>query len=72
MERRAQEYVPASAPAIVHLGLGEHEEALRWLEAAYEERDVSLVWLKVWWAYDPLRSDPRFQAILDRMDFPEL
>ncbi len=70
MERRAQEYVPASSLANVHIGLGEHDEALRWLEVAYEERDVFLVWLKEMWIYDPLRSDPRFQDILGRMDFP--
>ena len=68
--RRAQGYVPASALAIIHIGLGEHEEALRWFEVAYEERDVFMVWLKEMWIYDPLRSDPRFQDILSRMDFP--
>jgi tetratricopeptide (TPR) repeat protein len=70
MERRAQEHVPASALANIYVGLGEHEEALRWLEAAYEEGDISLVWLNKLWVYDRLRSDPRFQDILDRMDFP--
>ena len=70
MERRAQEYVPASALADIYIGLGEHDEALRWLEVAYEERNIFLVWLKEWETYDSLRSDPRFQDILDRMDFP--
>jgi tetratricopeptide (TPR) repeat protein len=70
MERRAQGYVPASALANIHIGLGEYDEALKWLEAAYEERDVYLVWLKEMWIYDRLRSDPRFQDILNRMNFP--
>ncbi len=70
MERREREFVPAIAIVYVNLGLGEHDEALKWLEAAYEERDVSLIWLKELWIYDPLRSDPRFQSILERMDFP--
>ena len=70
MERREQGYVPAIALADIHVGLGEYQDALRWLEAAYEERDISLVWLKEYWVYNPLRSDPRFQAIIDRMDFP--
>ncbi len=69
-ERRAQMYIPASALANVHVGLGEHEEALGWLEVAYEERDIFLVWLNGNWPYNRLRSDPRFQAIRDRMDFP--
>ena len=70
MKRRAKEHVPASALALILIGLGEHDEALRWLEVAYEERDIFLVWLKEMWIYDPLRSDPRFQDILSRMDFP--
>jgi Kae1-associated kinase Bud32 len=68
--RRVESYVPAGALALVHLGLGQNEEALGWLERAHEERNVGLVWLNVGWEYDPLRSDPRFQAILDAMDFP--
>ena len=71
IERRTSEYVPASALADVNVGLGEYDEAMRWFEVAYEERDISLVWLKVDWVYDRLRSDPRFKAILDRMDFPD-
>ena len=71
MERRAREFVPAIAIVYIYLGLGEHDEALRWLEEAYQEHGVSLVWLKELWIYDPLRSDPRFQSILERMDFPK-
>ena len=71
MKRKEREFVPASALAQIYVGLGEDDEALRWLELAFEERNVSLVWLKEIWVYDPLRSDPRFQSILDRMDFPE-
>jgi len=71
MKRRAREFIPASALAGIYVGLREDDEALRWLEVAYEERNVSLVWLKEMWVYDHLRTDPRFQSILDRMDFPE-
>jgi len=71
LERRAMEFVSACALAYIYIGLGEDDEALRWLEVAYDEHDVSLVWLKVMWIYDRLRSDQRFQSIFDRMDFPE-
>jgi TolB-like protein len=71
MERRTQEFIPATAIAYIYLGLGDDDEALHWLELAYEGHDVSLVWLKELWIYDHLRFDPRFQAILDRMNFPE-
>jgi hypothetical protein len=63
-------YAPAIALARVHLGLGEKGKALSFLERAYEDGDISLAFLKVDWGYDPLRSDPRFQDLLRRMNFP--
>ncbi len=71
LERREGSYVPAEAIADIYLGLGEYDEALHWFELAYEEQNVALVWINKLWMYDPLRSDPRFQSILDRMDFPD-
>jgi len=56
---------------VLHLCLDQREKALELLEQAYEKRDVTLVWLKVRWWYDPLRDDPRFQDLLRRMDFPK-
>ena len=53
----------------MHAGLGEKEQAFEWLEKAYEEREIGLV--KVDPRLDPLRSDPRFQDFLRRMNFPE-
>jgi tetratricopeptide (TPR) repeat protein len=71
LERRAKTgYVPATALANTYLGLGAKEKALSFLERAYEDRDISLVWLKVNWIYNPLRTDPRFQDLLRRMNFP--
>ncbi len=55
----------------IYIGLGENDLALEWLEKAYEERDVALIFLKVDPAYDSLRSDPRFQDLMRRMNFPE-
>ncbi len=70
-KRAEKEYVPASALADIYLGLGNTEQTLQLLEQAYADHDVSLVWLKVAAIYDPLRSDPRFQDLLRRMNFPE-
>jgi tetratricopeptide (TPR) repeat protein len=70
MARRDHEYIPASALANIYVALGDDEEALRWLEVAYDERDIWMVWLNQDWIFGRLRSDPRFQAILDRLDFP--
>jgi TolB-like protein/Flp pilus assembly protein TadD len=69
--RAGTEYVPSSALAVVYLGLGQEEKSLDLLECAHEERDPSLVFLKVGREYDPLRSHPRFQALLRLMDFPD-
>jgi DNA-binding winged helix-turn-helix (wHTH) protein/tetratricopeptide (TPR) repeat protein len=53
-------YVSSFQRATVHLALGEEERALDRLEAASEERDPWLVWLKVDPMLDPVRSHPRF------------
>lgn len=66
-ERARDRWVPAASLAIAHLGLGELDAAFEWLERAYEERDL---WL-LWHTYDPifreLRSDPRMIDLLRRL-----
>jgi tetratricopeptide (TPR) repeat protein len=64
-------YVPPTAIALVHLGLGQLDEAIAWLEQGYDGRDGDMVLLNTWPALDPLRSDLRFQRLLRRMDFPQ-
>ncbi len=69
-ERRAATgYVPPSRFAQIHAALGATDTALAWLERAYEERDAMEL-LQVSPYYDPLRSDPRFDSLLERMAFP--
>ena len=68
--RRSQEYVSGVLLAEVHLGLGAHEQAISWLQRAAEERAGRLSNLSVWFWWDPLRADPRFQDLLRRMHFP--
>jgi TolB-like protein len=60
---------PASI-AMVYATFGDNNKAMAWLEKAYEARDVSLVRLRVDWRFDPVRSDPRFQDLVRRMNFP--
>ena len=56
----------------IEIALGHKEEALTWLETRYlAQADDDLLWIKVDPVYEPLRSDPRFQALLRRMNFPE-
>ena len=50
--------------ALVHAALDENDAAFEWLERAYEERDVWLVWLKREPRFDVLRPDPQFERLL--------
>ncbi len=65
--RSADRHVPSTSFAVVHLGLGENEQALDWLEKGCGQRELPLAALKVHPLYDPLRGTPRFQALLQRM-----
>jgi TolB-like protein/predicted Ser/Thr protein kinase len=68
LERQSsQEYELAFHIAQIYLGLGDHEQALAWLEKACDERSIWLIWLGVDPKFDPLRSDPRFQDLLRRV-----
>jgi serine/threonine-protein kinase len=62
-----QKRVAAASTAAVYVGLGRDDLALDWLEKAVANRSSWLVWLDVepWW--DPLRQDPRFQRIRERI-----
>ena len=61
-------YVPPYFFATIHADLGQRDEAFRWLDKAFEERDTYLPWLKADSAIDSLRSDSRFQPLLARLD----
>jgi hypothetical protein len=56
--------------AMIYTALGQKDEALDWLERGYRVHDGNMVLLKVLPAWDSLRSDPRFQDLLRRMQFP--
>ena len=55
--------------ALVTLGLGDRERALNYLEQAYAADSQWLGWLKLDKAFDPLRSEPRFMALLKKLRF---
>ena len=60
-------YVDPSFVAVVYGALGEHDQAFRWLEQAYEARSGLLVHAKVEPIFDDLREDPRFTNLLRRL-----
>jgi tetratricopeptide (TPR) repeat protein len=64
-------YVSPYMIATVYAGLGDKEKAFRYLEKAYQERSSDLPYfLKADLRMDSLRSDPRFQDLMRRMNFP--
>jgi pentatricopeptide repeat protein len=65
-----QRYIPAYWLLIIHAGLNERDEAFRLLDAAYREHEPWMVCTKYWPLLDPLRSDPRLDDVLRRMNFP--
>ena len=66
--RNAGASISASGVAAAALGVGEREEALSWLERAFaEEGGVYTLRDPLW---DPIRSEPRFQALWDRVGLP--
>ena len=68
LEKRAdQGYVPPSNLALVHLGLGEYEQALDRLVEAFEARDMLLTFLTVEPRWAALADRPRFAALLGKI-----
>ncbi|MGC2771444.1 MAG: protein kinase [Candidatus Sulfotelmatobacter sp.] len=61
------QYVPSLYVALIYIGLGEKDQAFAWLDKAYAERCDFLVYLPTDPMADPLRSDPRFLALLGRL-----
>lgn len=70
MERSNREYVPSYEIAMVYTGLGEKYQAFDWLEKAYHERYHWLNLMGVDPRLDPLRSDLRFEDLLQRVGSP--
>ena len=53
--------------AMVYIGLGDNNKAFEWLNKARDELSTILLHIKVDWVYDPIRSDPRFSLLLNKM-----
>ena len=63
-----QKWVPSYGFALVHLGLGDRQQALRRLKRAYDERDgynIELIRVDPFLA--PLHGDPRFEALAEKV-----
>ncbi len=70
LELSRRQFVSCATIAVVYAGFGDRvDQAMEWLERAYEERSGLLIWLKVWPIFDHLRSDARFVRLLRRIGF---
>ena len=63
-------YVAPVTFASVYAALDDYDRAFAWLERAHAERDFLLVMPRVEPLFDPLRHDPRFAVLLQRMALP--
>jgi adenylate cyclase len=69
--RWPKSYTLPTDVAILYAWAGEKNHALAWLEKGFEARDPNMPYINVDPTYDSLRADPRFQALLRRMNLPQ-
>jgi len=69
-QRSTQTHIPAIRIARMFAHAGDNNRAMDWLERAYQARESPLERIAVFWDWDNLRSDPRFQDLLRRMNLP--
>ncbi len=66
-----ERYVTPYGVARIYNALEQKDEALQWLETSYRQQAEWLLLLKVDARFDDLRSNPRFQDLMGRMNFPK-
>ncbi len=67
ISREAEGLAEPMHVAVVHIGLGNYEQAIDWLEKAFAARNSHMLYLKQGAQFDPLRDDPRFVSLIRRM-----
>jgi Flp pilus assembly protein TadD len=68
--RAKSEFVPAYNLAVIHLALGEYEDALKYLQQSYEQGDWAHIVLACEPRLDPLRNTALFRALLTKLALP--
>jgi adenylate cyclase len=69
---REQTNMSETQIAGVYVSLGEKDKAMEWLEKAYERHAGYIVGINFDSSFDDFRSDPRFQAFLRKVGFPDV
>jgi hypothetical protein len=67
-DRQTQHSSTDSSIALIYVGLGDKGQAMIWLSKAYQARFNPSILMRP--AFDPLRSDARFQDLLRRIGLP--
>lgn len=68
-DRAKNEWVSPADIASIHASLGNPDEAFKWLERAVQEQDPLVAYLPVSRYWKPLRRDPRYATMLERIGF---
>jgi len=71
VERRKTTFVSPWQIATLYTRAGKNDEALEWLEIAYEERDPNFSYICIDPIFDDLRDDPRFKELLRHLNLPQ-
>jgi hypothetical protein len=71
LAQRKTEYISAYNIAALYCDLGDKDQAFRWLNTAYQERNPDMEGLKTDFLLDPLRSDPRFAELVRKVGLPQ-
>ena len=71
-ELSKRRYISSYEVAAVYVALGDNEQAFQFLEKAHAEHCFHLIFLNVWPQFAPVRADPRFRNLLNRIGLSEL
>jgi len=66
-----QRYICPYEVATGYTALGKKDDAFKWLQESYEVHSICVIWLNSEPRFDPLRSDPRFAALVRQVGLPE-
>lgn len=69
--RARTSFLPNVRVARLYAHAGDSTQAIRWLQKAYAANETPIMHLSVSWDWDSLRSDPRFQDLISRMNYPQ-
>ena len=67
LEGSKQQFAPSYYIAVIYAGLGDKDNAFRWLEKAYDDRVAQITYTNVDPRLDVLRADPRYAQLVEKL-----